>query len=297
MKVISLSQKYDVPVVMCLGFFDCMHSGHTRLLNEAKRIALLCGAQVALFTFSNNHFDTLNRPVKLIYTFSERLELYRSLGVDVVVEARFDAEFMLKTGKEFLREITDNFNLKGIVCGCDFTCGSDLTGALDVQKFFEGVCPVKIASLVKTAFRKKVSSTFIRSLLSDGKVRRANGYLSQPFFFCGTVARGRRVGHELGFPTANLEIPADKLAPAGVFLGLAAVDGTTYKAVVNVGNTPTFALETPRVEAHLLDFDGDLYGKPLKVCLLKYIRPIQKFDSEQALKHQLQRDISHWRRR
>lgn len=292
MEVISIQQQYDKPVVLCLGFFDCMHAGHLRLLETAQRLAANSGAELALFTFGNNHFSTLNRPTKLIYTFDERLYLYRSLGVKVVVSACFDKEFMSLTGNEFLSRLSQNFDLRGVVCGRDFTCGSDLSSSDAVAKFFAGICPVRSVRLVKNALGKKISSTLVRHLLSEGKMQRANRYLSQPFFFIGTVTHGRHVGQSLGFPTANVDIPCDKLAPMGVYSGLVQTDGATYKAIVNVGGTPTFGVETQRVEAHLLDFCGDLYGKTVKVSLLKYLRPIKKFDSESDLKQQLQRDIS-----
>lgn len=292
MEVISIQQKYDEPVVLCLGFFDCMHKGHLRLLETAKSLAAKRGARLALFTFCNNHFEMLNRPIKLLYTFDERLKLYEKCGVDVVVFSRFDAEFMAQKGAEFLQLLSRNFDLQGVVCGRDFTCGSDLLSANKVHAFYRRTCPVKIVSLVKTARLTKVSSTFIRQLLSDCDVRRANSYLSEPFYFIGTVLHGRNVGHTLGVPTANLQIPLGKIAPLGVYCGVAEVDGAKYKAVVNVGIAPTFNEKTPRVEAHLINFNGDLYGKTVKVSLLKYLREIHEFASEQALQKQLKKDIA-----
>ena len=292
MEIISVQDKYNEPLVLCLGFFDCMHLGHVRLLRAAKTIAAKNGAKLALFTFQNNHFETLKRPTKLIYTYNERLALYDSLGVDVVVSACFDENFRAQSGKQFLSQLAANFRLQGVVCGQDFTCGSDLLGACDVQKFFEGTCAVKVARLVKTTDGNKISSTYIRQLLVETHIQRANKYLSQPFHFVGAVVEGRHVGHTLGFPTANMEIPTEKLAPLGVYAGMAEVDGVTYKAVVNVGNTPTFNVDKQLVEAHLLDFQSYLYGKTIKVSLLKYLRPIQDFHSEQALITQLQQDIS-----
>lgn len=291
MEVISIQQKYDEPIVLCLGFFDCMHTGHMRLLEAAKSIAAKRGAKVALFTFCNNHFDMLNRPNKLLYTFDERISLYQNSGVEVVVFSRFDSEFMAKTGAEFLQLLSKNFNLEGVVCGQDFTCGSDLMTAKKVQGFFKKACSVQVVSLVKTHFTK-VSSTLIKQLLTDGNVQRANTYLSEPFYFVGAVVHGRKVGQSLGFPTANLQIPPDKLAPTGVYSGVVKVDGVKYKAVVNVGVAPTFNVKTPNVEAHLINFRGDLYGKTLKVSLMKYLRPIQEFSSSEALAKQLKKDIA-----
>lgn len=288
MEVISLGQKYQKPVVMCLGFFDCMHVGHVALLSAARKI-VGSDAQIALFTFSNNHFETLKRPTKLIYTYSERLLLYESLGVDVVVSACFDDKFMSASGAEFLSEIA-KFNLAGVVCGADYTCGADLRTACQVKDFFDGIAPVEIVELIKHG-EQKVCSSVVRELLTEGKVERANNLLSQPFFYSGTVAHGRHVGHELGFPTVNLNIPADKIVISGVFGGICEFDGGIRKAIINVGAQPTFGCEGSVVEAHLLNFDGDLYGKTVKVALNKFLRHVRKFGSAAELKTQMQQDL------
>lgn len=293
MKVFSIQEKYDKPVTLCLGFFDCMHTGHQKLLNCARDVAE--SSEIALFTFRNSHFETLNRPTKLIYTFDERLALYESLGVQTVVTAQFDANFMSMSGRDFLQKLSENFNLSAVVCGEDFTCGSDLLDALGVKKFFENICKVSVVSLVKTELdNKKICSSLIRELLLNNQIEVANKYLSQPFFFLGKVVHGRNVGESLGFPTANLNIPKEKIAPLGVYMGLAQVDGKVYKSIVNIGNTPTFELQEQKVEAHLLDFSGDLYGKDVKISLLRYLRPIEKFDNAKLLREQLKRDIANW---
>lgn len=288
MEVISLGQNYSKPVVMCLGFFDCMHIGHVKLLSEARKIAGN-DAHIALFTFSNNHFETLKRCTKLIYTFSERLHLYESLGIDLVVSACFDETFMSETSEQFLRRISQ-YKLAGIVCGKDFTCGSDLATAENVREFFRGVAPVEIVELVLRD-ENKVCSSAVRQLLEEGEIQRANILLSQPFFFLGTVQRGRHVGHELGFPTVNLEIPTEKIVPSGVYCGTCEFEGQRYKALVNVGAQPTFGCVKGVVEAHLLNFKGDLYGKKVKISLEKFLREIRKFASAEELKAQLARDL------
>ena len=288
MEVISLGQNYSKPIVMCLGFFDCMHVGHVQLLDCAKKLAG-SNAEVALFTFSNNHFETLQRPTKLIYTFSERLSLYESLGVDVVVSAEFDDKFRVATGAEFLAQIA-KFNLSGVVCGEDYTCGRDLLNAASVQKFFDGIAPVEIVNLVKRG-EKKVCSSAVRVLLQSGQVERANELLSEQFFFLGNVSHGRSVGHKLGFPTINLQIPSDKIVPCGVYCGLCHFDNETKKSIVNVGAQPTFGCDGNVVEAHLIDFDGALYGKTVKIALTKFLRPIEKFESAEDLQAQVQRDL------
>ncbi len=286
MEVVSLGQEYKEPIVLCLGFFDCMHVGHVKLLEQAKKLA---NAKVALFTFCNSHFETLRRPSKLIYTFNERLDIYQSLGVDVTINAKFDADFMALTGKAFLQEIS-KYNLRGVVCGADFTCGSDLFNATSVKEYLRDICPVEIVDLVKKD-GQKVCSTLIRKLLCENKIQEANSYLSQPFFFLGTVEHGRMVGRNLGFPTVNLNIADEKIAPVGVYGGQVTVDNEKFLAIVNVGNVPTFGIDKQTVEAHLINFDRDLYGKQIKIALTSYLRPIQKFENAEALTQQLKKDI------
>lgn len=287
MEVVSLGQNFNKPIVLCLGFFDCMHVGHVALLQRAKLLAKNCS--VALFTFNNNHFETLKRPSKLLYTFDERLDIYQNLGVDVVIHARFDKEFMSKSGEQFLSELC-RYNLQAVVCGDDFTCGSDLMDAATVRKTLKDVCPVEVVDLV-TCNGQKIGSTLVRHLLDQNDVADANDYLSQPFHFVGIVQHGRSVGHTLGFPTINIAVPNEKLAPQGVYVGQVAVDGACYKAVINVGNVPTFGIDKPSVEAHLINFDGNLYGKMVKISLISFLRPIQKFADAEELKKQLTKDV------
>lgn len=287
MKVISWEQNLKQPIVLCLGFFDCMHAGHVALLEYAKKVAQ--GGAVALFTFCNSHFETLKRSVKLIYTFDERLGIYEQLGAEVTMYARFDNDFMSMSGSDFLKRISE-FNLKAVVCGKDFTCGRDMLTADDVVARLESVCPVHVVDLVKQN-GQKVSSSFVRNLISENKIALANTYLSEPFFFDGVVEHGRSVGHSLGFPTVNLSVGSEKLTPQGVYRGLVTVDGKQYRAVVNVGNTPTFGTEKIVVEAHLLEFDGDLYGKKIKIALLDFLRKIKKFSDENELCKQLSKDV------
>ncbi len=287
MEVISFEQNFNQPIVLCLGFFDCMHVGHVALLEHAQKLASNC--KVALFTFSNSHFETLKRPVKLIYTFDERLSLYQNLGVDVTLYAKFDGAFMSMSGNDFLNKIA-SFNLQAVVCGADFTCGSDMLTASDVASTLKNVCPVHVVDLVKQN-GQKVCSSLIRQLIAENKISQANGYLSEPFFFEGIVEHGREVGHKLGFPTANLSVKSEKLMPQGVYSGTVTVDGKTFRAVVNVGGLPTFGVEKATVEAHLLNFDGNLYGKKVKIALTSFLRNAQKFPDEKALAQQLQKDV------
>ena len=288
MQLIRFGRQLNEPIVLCLGYFGCMHKGHVALLDEAKRRAKQCNAKVALFTFGNNHLRVLGKDVKVLYTIKERLYIYESLGVDYVISAEFTDEFRQNSGQEFIDELL-KYNLKGVVCGFDYTCGYDRLGCDELFEALQPHCPVSVVDAV--CWRDdKVSTTLIRSMLLANELELANSLLSQPFFLSGLVVKGRNVGSKIGFPTANLKIDPDKLLPTGVYGGVVSFDGKTYKCIVNIGDKPTFDVDSATVEAHIIDFDGDIYGHELKVSLTKFLRRITKFDTPAELTRQLQID-------
>lgn len=288
MQIFKLGEKINDNIVLCLGFFGCMHKGHIELLNRAKLNAQAAGCKVALFTFSNNHLAVLKRDATLPYTFDERLSIYQSLGVDYVITAQFDNEFKRLSGESFL-SLLKQYRLQALICGFDHRCGSDRIDSMAIKKYFAGVCPVEIVDEV-TVDGIKVSTTLLRQYLINNQIDKANAVLSEPFFVVGKVAHGRGVGKTLGFPTANVSVPDEKLMPSGVFSSKVKVDDKVYPAIVNIGTTPTFDFASKVFEAHIIGFNGDLYGKTVKVSLVKYLRPIQKFNSAEELSMQLQRD-------
>ena len=288
MQLIRFGRQLNEPIVLCLGYFGCMHKGHVALLDEAKRRASQCNAKVTLFTFGNNHLRVLGKDIKILYTIKERLSIYESLGVDYVISAEFTNEFRQNSGQEFINELL-KYNLKGVVCGFDYTCGYDRLGSAELIEALEPHCWVSVVDAVCWQ-DDKVSTTLIRSMLLANDLESANTLLSQPFFLSGIVVKGRNVGSKIGFPTANLKVDPDKLLPTGVYGGVAAFDGKKYKCIVNIGDKPTFDVDSATVEAHIIDFDGDIYGHELKLSLTKFLRKITKFDNPQELVGQLQID-------
>lgn len=265
-----------------------MHKGHVKLLEVAKRRADELNAKIALFTFSNNHLKVLGKESKVVYTFDERLIVYQNLGVDYVLAAEFDNNFRGLTGVEFASMLA-SYNLKGAVCGFDYRCGSDRMDAQQFKNALANVCNVDVVEAICWN-GVKISTTLIRDLLDKSDVESVNSLLSEPYFLTGKVVHGRHVGSSIGFPTANLQISSEKELPIGVYGGETEVDGRTYRAIVNVGQKPTFGLDYVNVEAHILDFEGDLYGQNLKVTLTKFLRPISKFSSANELVEQLKKD-------
>ncbi len=289
MRQIEFGKKTNCPIVVCLGYFGCMHLGHVELVRRARTLAEQLYAKTALFTFSNNHLALLGRESKVLYTFDERLSLYESIGTDYVLSARFDDSFRRTTGEEFVRRLCE-YPLRGVVCGFDYSCGSDRLDGVRLKELLKDICPVEIVEPI-CVNGSKISTTLVRSLLADNRIREANALLCEPFFVSGKVVHGRNVGSALGFPTANIATEEEKFVPTGVYGGRAEVDGKGYKAIVNIGGQPTFGEESVTVEAHLSGFHGDLYGRNVKLSLTEFLRPTCKFETAEQLAEQLKKDL------
>lgn len=287
---IKFEQKLDTPIVIALGFFDAMHKGHMALVDSAKKLAKLNDAKVALFTFSNNHFKTLGSDTKLIYSFEERKEIYQNVGVEVVLSAEFTKEFMSLSAETFLNKLC-SYNIQAVVCGDDYTCGKERKNSVFVSEYLNNkstMCEIvhQISDL-----GERVSSSRVRRLLQNHEILSANSLLSEDYFICGKVVDGRKVGRVLGFPTANVLVDNTKLLVSGVYGCRCNIDGKMYDGILNIGAKPTFDIDEVGVEVHFIDFEGDLYGKQLKIVVSKFLREIKRFDSREELINQLTQDI------
>ena len=228
------------------------------------------------------------------YTFLERLQIFERIGLQVVISANFDKQFMNLHAVEFLDNLTKNLNIKKVVFGTDYTCGVRAEfKSQDVKKYFESKnIQVEIVDLLM-GDNGKVASREIRELLKNGKICEVNKLLPYPFFVSGVVEKGRNVGgNVVGYPTANIPFPADKVElKAGVYKTHIYVDGNKYLGLTNVGAHPTFEDYNFNLESFVISFEGDLYGKNLKVEFLEYLRGVFKFESASALKKQIDTDF------
>lgn len=262
--------------VVVLGGFDGLHKGHLALLQRAKDEKL----PVILTTF---FFEG-----KRLFSRKERRRIFDKNGVDAVVEIAFEKVKDLSPSA-FL----DGFihqNVEKYFAGEDFFFGKDCVGTAETVEKITGRPCVKV-KLFKVD-GKKVASSEIRRLVKDGKIEKANALLSTPYFLTATVRKGRKVGRTLGFPTANLSCPKQKLLPKnGVYETLVKWQGNCYKAVTNIGNKPTFSVDEINVESYLIGFDGDLYGKEITVFFSRFLRDIKKFDGVDMLKAQIEKDV------
>lgn len=281
LKTVWLTEQKNIEngSVMLLGGFDGLHVGHRRLLARAKQ----SGFPVGLMTIVGGKEDDA------LFTFFEREDIFRTAGADFVFELPF-SEIKDLAPEDFLRILTEQFYPKLFVCGEDFRFGAKAMGTPETIKRATHVC-VDIQPLVQLE-GEKVSSRYIKKLLSDGALEKANVLLGHNFFLNGEVFQDRRIGRTIGFPTANIEYPTGKHPiKKGVYETAVMLDGKDYIGITNYGSRPTFDNTRVLTETYLDGFDGDLYGRTLKVEFIRYLREVKKFDSVDALKTQLEEDI------
>lgn len=280
-------------VIYALGFFDGVHIGHQALLTECRRLAEENGCKAGAVTFTS-HPDTLvsGETPLLINTPQDRKGLLTAAyGMDSVLEFPFDRELMHTHWSVFLQALVQ-LGAGGFVCGSDFRFGS---GGLGTAKKLQAFCHKRgLACCVvpqQMLEEIRVSSTYIRQLLEDGEMAQAVRFLGHPHLLTGTVISGRKLGRTLGIPTANIALPEGVVCPKhGVYVCKAIAEGKEYMAVTNIGNRPTVGGHHTTVEPWLLDFQGDLYGKPLMLLFYDFIRPEQTFRSLEALREEIQKN-------
>ena len=291
MELIDFTEKNEKPIILALGYFDSVHNGHKKLLEECLNGEYL----PAVFTFKNNPQSCISGECKQCYTFAERVEIFAKIGIKMVIRSEFDKNFMCLTGKEFLRTLVEKHNIKKVVFGKDYTCGVNAEYKQeDVKKFFEERnIPVKIVDLLMSG-SDKIASRNIRNLLKNGKIEEVNSLLPYPYFLQGIVEKGRNVGSNVvGYPTANVTFPYDKIEiKAGVYKTNIYIDGKSYIGLSNVGAHPTFDDYNFNIESFVIGFCGNLYGKTIRIEFLRYLRGVKKFNNAMELKAQIDYDLT-----
>lgn len=285
--------------IYALGFFDGVHLGHQALLLACTHLAERKDCKAGVVTFLS-HPDALvtGQTPPLINTVRDRQHFLLSRGVSDIMVLPFDEKLMNMPWQAFLENLIQK-GAGGFVCGDDFRFGFHGEGTAQSLADFcrERGLPWAVVP-TQTLDGIRVSSTHIRQLLEDGKMEQAVRFLGHPHILSGKVISGRGLGHTLGFPTANIELPSGVVCPKhGVYACKAIVDCRQYLAVTNIGNRPTVGGHHTTVESWLLDFDGDLYGKTITLEIYAFLRPEQKFDSLEFLKDQILRDAQDVRRR
>lgn len=281
--------------VVALGYFDSVHIGHVAVLKKAKQTALLLRAKTVVFTFDDGLKSALGHAgATFVYTKAEREEIYKSLGLDEVFFAPCSAEFLSLSKEQFLVFLNEKYDVLAYVCGEDYRFGKKGEGDVNYLSEYallnsQGlhVVPVIESNGIKA------STTHVKELLAEGKVKQANDLLCKKYSVTGMVFEDRKVGSSIGFPTVNIKTEKNKQQlKNGVYSGSVDIDGKNYRAIINYGARPTFDLKEKLIEAHVIDYEGNLYGKKLTLFFDSYIRDIERFNSVEELVSQLKQDLA-----
>lgn len=282
---------------LALGFFDGLHRGHQTVIQAAKQKAGELGIQSAVMTFDphpSHLFGDGQKKVGYITQYEEKERLLAEMGIDALFIVTFDWSLASLSPEQFVEIFIKGLGVQHVTAGFDFTFGAKGVGTMErMSQLAEGAFGTTVIEKV-TDQDEKVSSTRIRKLLSDGDVEETTQLLGRPFRTLGVVIDGDKRGRLLGFPTANVSVEASAILPAnGVYAVRFSFDGHVYNGVCNVGTKPTFHdAEDAKVvvEVHVLDFDGDLYGKKAAVDWIAPIRKERKFSAVEQLIEQITKD-------
>jgi riboflavin kinase/FMN adenylyltransferase len=285
-------------VCFAIGVFDGVHLGHQQIIRQTIADARLHDTVALVITFDShpNSVVAPDRVPPLIYSPSQKMRAIESLGTDALLEIHFDRPFSEKSGETFISELARDLGKIHSVCvGADFVFGCKRSGNVDLLKKLGSELGFHVHGLAAVSLDGQVvSSTRIRETIRAGDFDAASQMLGRPYTICGQVIAGDRVGRKFGFPTANLDVHHLTLPPNGVYAAATKVQGQFYRVALNIGLRPTLASSQPqlRVEAHLLDFIGDLYGTELELELGDKLRDERKFASLDELRCQIAADVA-----
>lgn len=279
---------------LAIGNFDGVHKGHQALLQTAREIAAAKGVPAAVLLFEPHPraFFAPDKPLFRITPLPRKLALLEAYGMDAAIVLKFDTALASRTAREFIADIlVSDLAVSHVVVGYDFHFGKDRKGNAALlrdegQRLGFGVSEVAQVSGGDMAY----SSSAVRALLAKGDVTGAAGMLGHWWRVSGTVVGGAKRGTGMGFPTANVTMPAGTELGFGIYAVRVLVDGAQHEAAAYLGTRPTFDNGAPVLEVFLFDFDGDLYGRSIDVEFIAYLRGDRKFEGMEALKAQMAAD-------
>lgn len=297
MKIYNTPNSYPkFPSVITIGTFDGVHLGHKKIIKRLQNIASEKGLQSVILTFFPHPRMVLQTAVeiKLLNTIEERQEILSNLGLDHLVIKEFTEEFSKLSAEQYVKDIlVDELNAKHIIIGYDHRFGRNRRANIKDLISFGKHYKFEVEEIsVKDVEDVAVSSTKIRNALNMGDIKTANTFLGYNYFLTGTVIKGKQIGKQIGFPTANIYIKEDyKLIPKnGAYVVKSTIDDTHYYGMMNIGTNPTVDGTKQSIEVHFFNFDQDLYDKKLKIELLEPLRNERKFESLDSLQQQLKID-------
>ena len=286
--------KWSAPV-LALGNFDGLHRGHRKILDRIRRVAGEHGGTAVVMTF-DPHPPRIVRPDKapaLLMTTAQKLEMLAASGVHGAAIVRFTSELSRWDPETFVRNVlVDWLRVAEVWVGANFLFGHDRAGNVTMLRTLGARYGFKAEKIDPVRYKEfVVSSTRVRRLITEGRMDEAGALLGHPYYVDGTVIQGKHRGRELGFPTANLQTDNELLPPNGVYATTVTIDGVVHASLTNVGLRPTFGdTMKPIIEAYVLGFSGDLYGRPVRLGFVQRLRDERKFEDVDALRTQMEAD-------
>lgn len=282
---------------VAIGNFDGVHLGHRRLLSLVAEKAREKGVESVAYIFDTHPQIKLgNDKIKLIMSNEQKEEEILSLGISRVIFEKTTDELLKTSPEDFVFEILKK-KLSASVVGAGYNYSFGYKGAGDSEMLTRLCAEVGIESVIIDKVSEEgeeVSSSNIRQMLLQGDMEKAGHFLGKPYTVYGIVQKGKQLGRALGFNTANVSFHNNALIPcSGVYESRTYIGSRIYKSITNIGNNPTVEDIAPRSESHIIDFEGDLYGKKIKIEILKKIRDEKKFDCVDDLKIQIEKDINY----
>ncbi len=299
MRVVDHLKDFEKPdfAVVTIGTFDGVHIGHQTILKRLVKEAKKNDGHSVLITFWPHPRFILNKDadkLRLLSTFDEKVEMVADLGVDYILKIAFTPEFSNLSADEFVKQIlVDSVGTKKLLIGYDHHFGNNREGNIQFLKAHSSKYGFEVNEISKQEIDSiGVSSTKIRNTLESGEIHLANSLLGRNYSISGQVVDGNKKGKSLGFPTANIKVDESyKLLPGdGAYAIKAKTNGATYPGMLNIGFKPTVSGKERTIEAHLFNFDADIYGQEITVEFVKALRKEMKFESLDALKQQLNKD-------
>ena len=284
--------------ILTIGTYDGVHIGHQKILKRVVALAQKEELVPTVLTLFPHPRMVLQKDdtIKLLNTIDERIELLKTIGIEKVIVKEFTKEFANLPAKDYVEQIlVKELNTKQIVIGYDHHFGKNRSANIDDLKIFAKEFNFKVEEISAQEIEDvTVSSTKIRKALNNGHIEIANAYLGYNYFISGEVVKGKGIGRTLDYPTANIHIKESyKLIPRdGVYVVKSVIDNTTVFGMMNIGTNPTVSGKSRSIEVHFFNFDKDIYGKNLKIEFLHWLRSEQKFESLEALKKQLNIDMT-----
>jgi len=296
-KGLSKIGKINYKTVLTLGVFDGVHKGHRRILKELVNLSKkenLVSLVVTFWPHPLKFFKSKKAPL-LINTLKQRLDLIESLRVDVSLVLKFSREIALMSAYRFVTDILlKRLNMSYLVVSSEYRFGRNARGDIEFLRKLSKRCNFKLKELaIVERNKKQITSTLIRNLLRHGRISEANEMLARCYFLEGIIIKGKGLGSKIGYPTVNLKTDQDIILKSGVYIGYIEYQCCKLKSVINIGYNPTIKSHQKKksVEAHILNFNQDLYNRKVKIYFLKRLRDEKKFKTLEELSWAIKKDI------